>query len=154
MALLGIGFTGPILFLVIAPVIVAGILARMGLDSPTARALCLFGSIYPFVWLAMVYLMWSIAWRVVGHHPSPGNDDPSHISPFVSAVYEVAALMFLGLPLAFLLGLVSLMLVVETSSPSANPVLTRAGIVYLGVWISFGLWWALDPGEAIEWFFD
>jgi hypothetical protein len=150
MVLLGFGFTWPILLILIAPIIGAVVLARMGLDAPALRALFFFASIYPMLWLAIVNVMWSITWQILGRRPSPGNDDPAHISPFVSALYDVAAVMFFGLPFAFFAGLISLMLIVDT--PPRR--LKFAGVVFVAIWLACGVWWASDPREAIEWFFD
>jgi hypothetical protein len=154
MAILGIGFTWPILLIFIAPIIAAGILARTGINFSVQRALCILASIYPIAWLALIYWMWVIAWRVRGRHPSPGNDDPAHISEFVSELDGIAGVMFFGLPIAFLLGLISLMLAVDSRSPSIKSALSGGNLALIAIWIAFGLWWVGDPGQAIEWFFD
>jgi hypothetical protein len=153
-ALVGIGVAWPIFLIVIVPIIVAGILARMRLREPLVEAVYICASLYPLVWLSLVYLMWAVAWQVVGHLPSPGNDDPDHISPFVSSLYGIAAVMFFVLPVAFLFGIASLGLIVEPRSPSPKPTLITRGIIFLCVWIACFLWAAADPGQAIEWFFD
>ncbi|HEX2476195.1 MAG TPA: hypothetical protein VHK01_15700 [Lacipirellulaceae bacterium] len=153
-ALLAIGLVWPILFPVIVPIIVAGIIARMRFREPVLRALYIVAAVYPFLWLSLVYLMWVNAWHILGRHPSPGNDDPAHISPFVSAVYDIAAVMFLLLPGALLAGFVSLMLTVEPRSTALKSTLVTRVILLVGVYIAFYFWCAADPGQAIEWFFD
>jgi hypothetical protein len=150
MILLGIGFNWPILLILIAPFIGSSILARMGCSSAATRVLFAVATANPVLWLALIYLTWAITWCELGHQPIPGNDDLRHISAFVSALGGVAAMIFFGLPFAFFVGIISLMLTVD--APVRK--LKLAGVAFVAIWLAVGVWSAADPGQAIEWFFD
>lgn len=62
------------------------------------------------------YLCWLAAWYTLGHRPRSGLDDPKRIEGFWMWTYDLSALILvLGLPLAYICALVSL---IRTPGPS------------------------------------
>jgi hypothetical protein len=153
-ALVAIGLVWPILFFVIVPIIVVGILARMPSPAPLARALYIAAAIYPWLFLSLIYLTWANAWRRSGSRPIPYETELGIDPPFDSLVFLAFLIIGTGLPVAFLLGLVSLIFTAEPQSPSPEYKPIIRAFVLVSMWIGAVVWAMADPGQAIEWFLD
>jgi hypothetical protein len=153
-ALLAIGLVWPILFFVIVPIIVAGVLARMRSRAPLAHALYVCAVSYPWMLLTLLYLVWGIAWYRSGSRPIPYETELGLNPPFDNLVFLAIWLMGTGLPIAFLLGLVALIFTADPNSRSPEYKPIARAIVLVCVWIGSVLWSIADPGQPIEWFFD
>lgn len=62
-------------------------------------------SAYPLAVVSSIYGSWLFAWLVLGRRPVPWLDDPTQISPFVTAAYYASGLVFVGFPVAAVLGI-------------------------------------------------
>ena len=153
-ALVAIGLVWPILFFVIVPIIVTGIIARMRFREQMARAVYAVAAIYPWVLLSLIYLTWANAWRRSGSRPIPYETELGLAAPFDSLLFLAIGIMMLGLPVALLLGLASLAMTVQPRWGSLKSERIAKAIIFLLVWIEFVIWSISDPGQAIEWFFD
>ncbi len=130
MALLAIGLAWPILFCVIVPIIVAGIIARMRYRKPVARALYIVAAIYPCASLLLIYLTWANAWLRSGARPIPYETEFRLDPPFDSLIFRAFRILDAGVPIAFLLGLASVMLIVEPRSPSFKTTIIARGTIF------------------------
>lgn len=114
---------------------------------------CVVTWVYPCLLVTSLYGTWLVAWAVLGHQPVPSIDDPKYISPIVSAPYFASAIVLMGFPPAFLLGLI-LAVVFGISRRLRWTVICAMELGLAALWfatIAFVRW---DPLRVMEWWID
>ena len=100
--------------------------------------------------IASVYFVWLVAWLTLGYPPRPSLDDPSQISPTVSAVYFISGLFLVSLPVSVIAGPIVQLIAAGRSLP------IRGTYAVISVAVSVGaillLRW--DPLDVVYWYMD
>lgn len=104
-------------------------------------------AVFPFLNLALFYVVWLLAWAILGHRPMPYTDDPKAV--FGDAHMAAFMLPVLLFPVGMVLGLGSIVILCISHRAPGRALLWAA--VLASLWVVFFnlVWW--DPLRVIEW---
>ena len=107
---------------------------------------------YPLCVLTCLYIVWLLAWMMLGHQPRPSIDDPSTV-PGLGLLCLCTALLLLGYPAAGMTALLINIWHLFESSRSPSNAIKRLGLL-ITLWIGVAIILELDPGSVLVWLFD
>lgn len=111
------------------------------------------GVVYPWGWLASVYVVWLIAWAALGRRPRPLLDDPKTLSDWVNVPHTISVwLLMLAVPM---LGtaLAATLTLAFSRAMKWGVALAWLAVLQLS-WLLAVLTARFDPGHVIAWFVD
>lgn len=111
---------------------------------------------YPFLLQASVYTTWLAAWWSLGHIPRPWLDDPEDINGLGEVLNIATWVLSFGFIPSFVISLLLAIVEVASSLGGRERVgrVVAMAVLPLISWPLGFLWFRVDPGGVLDWFFD
>lgn len=109
-------------------------------------------SVYPLLFLALLYGQWLLSWLVLGHPPRPSLDDPADIAG-ARWLYPITALVLTAFPVAAGAVLVLNALELRKGGFQWRRLLIRTALIACA-WAGTVALLRWDPGLVMYWWLD